>query len=200
MSSRARFTADETRERILTVAEEHFRRVGYAKTAIADLANELGMSSANVYRFFPSKSAICQEIARRLLDQSHALLRDIAADRSLSAEGRLARMTMTLHRFNKSQFIDERRLYDMVEAAMTESWPVIQEHLNTLVAMFADVIREGMAAGEFIVRDPLEAAICFKQSHVSVFHPTLIAHCAFDQDLDEQTARLTRFAIRALKA
>jgi len=200
MSSRARFTADETRERILAVAEEHFRRVGYAKTAIADLANELGMSSANVYRFFPSKSAICQEIAGRMLDQIHALLRDIGEDRSLSAEDRLTRMTMTLHRFNKSQFIDERRLYDMVEAAMTESWPVIQEHLNTLVALFADVIREGMAAGEFIVRDPVEAATCFKQCHVSVFHPTLIAHCAFDQDLDEQTARLTRFAIRALKA
>ena len=82
MSSRARFTADETRERILTVAEEHFRRVGYAKTAIADLANELGMSSANVYRFFPSKSAICEEIARRMLDQCHGLLRDIIADRT----------------------------------------------------------------------------------------------------------------------
>jgi AcrR family transcriptional regulator len=32
--------------------------MGYQKTAVADIARELGMSPANVYRFFPSKSAI----------------------------------------------------------------------------------------------------------------------------------------------
>jgi len=200
MSNRARFTAAETRERILAVAEEHFRRVGYAKTAIADLAGELGMSPANVYRFFPSKSAICEEIARRLLDTCHDALREIAGERSVPAEERLARMTMTLHQFNKAQFFDERRLYDMVEAAMTENWHVIKAHLEALVELFSEVIRDGMAAGAFVVRDPVEAALSFKQCHASVFHPTLIAHCALDSDLDAQTSRLTQFAIRALKA
>lgn len=200
MTSRARFTADETRERILAVAEEHFRRVGYAKTAIADLAGELGMSPANVYRFFPSKSAICEEIAGRLLETCNGILRQIAAERSVPAEERLTRMAITLHQFNKAQFFDERRLYDMVEAAMTENWHVVKAHLETLVALFADVIRDGMADGAFTVRDPVEAALSFKQCHASVFHPTLIAHCALDSDLDEQTSRLTQFAIRALKA
>lgn len=200
MTSRARFTADETRERILAVAEEHFRRVGYGKTAIADIAGELAMSPANVYRFFPSKSAICEEIARRLLDTCHDALREIAGERSVPAEERLARMAMALHQFNKAQFFDERRLYDMVEAAMTENWHVVKAHLEALVALFAEVIRDGMAAGAFVVRDPVEAALSFKQCHVTVFHPTLIAHCALDNDLDEQTTRLTQFAIRALKA
>jgi len=44
---------EETRARILKVAEEHFRRIGYHKTSVADIASELGMSPANVYRFFP---------------------------------------------------------------------------------------------------------------------------------------------------
>ena len=43
----------EVRARILEVEEEHFRRVGYHKTSVADIACELGMSPANVYRFFP---------------------------------------------------------------------------------------------------------------------------------------------------
>lgn len=42
-----------SRERILDVAEEHFRRIGYQKTSVADIASCLGMSSANIYRFFP---------------------------------------------------------------------------------------------------------------------------------------------------
>lgn len=200
MSLKTRLTADETRERILDVAEEHFRRVGYGKTAIADIAADLGMSAANVYRFFPSKSAICEEIARRLLDNCHDRLRVVVADREASASERLARMTMTVHQFNKSQLFDEKRLYDMVEAAMTENWHVIKAHLETLVSLFAEVIQDGMASGEFARRDPVEAALSFKQCHASVFHPTLIAHCAREFDLDEQTRRLTQFALRALKA
>ena len=50
--------SDEARARILEVAEEHFRRIGYHKTSVADIASELGMSPANVYRFFPSRDAI----------------------------------------------------------------------------------------------------------------------------------------------
>jgi AcrR family transcriptional regulator len=46
---------DDTRERIMETAETLFRRLGYSKTAVADIASELGMSPANVYRFFPSK-------------------------------------------------------------------------------------------------------------------------------------------------
>lgn len=200
MTARVRFTADETRERILVVAEEHFRRVGYGKTAIADIATELGMSPANVYRFFPSKAAICEEIARRLLNSCHDLLRVIVAEKDVPASERLARMTLTIHQFNKTQMFDERRLHDMVEAAITENWHVVKAHLETLVALFAEVIKDGMAAGEFVMRDPVEAAWSFKQCHVTVFHPSLISQCALEFDLDEQTRRLTQFAIRALKA
>lgn len=202
MSLRTRLTPDETRERILEVAEEHFRRVGYAKTAIADIAAELGMSPANVYRFFPSKSAICEEIARRLLALCLDSVRAVAAEKA-PASDRLGRMVLALHRFNKENFFKERRLYDMVEVAMVESWGAIKVHLEGLTLLFAEVIREGMATGEFAVQDPFEAALSFKQCHVTVFHPTLIAHCAgLDQvgDLEDQARRLTRFALRALKA
>ena len=59
--------AAATRLRILDVAEALFRSMGYQKTAVADIARELGMSPANVYRFFASKSAINEAIAARLL-------------------------------------------------------------------------------------------------------------------------------------
>lgn len=199
MTSRPRLTADETRERILDVADEHFRRIGYGKTAITDIASTCGMSAANVYRFFPSKSAICEEIASRLLAHCHHLLREIANEKEVPASERLARMTMTIHSFNKSQMFDEKRLHDMVEAAIAENWHVIEKHLQTLVELFAEVIRDGMVAGEFVVRDPVEAAWSFKQCHATVFHPSLIEQCAQLFDLDEQTRRLTQFAIRALK-
>lgn len=202
MRPKSLLSPDETRARILEVAEEHFRRVGYAKTAVADIAAELGMSPANVYRFFASKSAINEAIARRLLDEMHAIITRIADRRSAASE-RLADIAMAIHRFNKAKFIGERRIHDMVEAAMTENWDCIQEHLEFVGALFARVIREGVVSGEFPVQDCEEAALTFKQFHAVVFHPSLIAHCvalngAVSQENDVR--RLTRYALRALKA
>ena len=41
---RTRPDPDEVRARILEVAEQHCRRIGYHKTSVADIASELGMS------------------------------------------------------------------------------------------------------------------------------------------------------------
>src|SRR5580693_2221383 len=47
-----------TRQRILDIAGELFARQGYTGTSIADIARELGTSTAALYYHFPSKSAI----------------------------------------------------------------------------------------------------------------------------------------------
>src|SRR6202035_3855730 len=57
----------DTRERILVVAERLFREIGYQKTTVADIAKVLRMSPANVYRFFDSKKAIHEGVARTLM-------------------------------------------------------------------------------------------------------------------------------------
>ena len=59
----------DTRERILVVAERLFRQLGYQKTTVADIAKELRMSPANVYRFFDSKKSIHEGVARTLMGE-----------------------------------------------------------------------------------------------------------------------------------
>ena len=60
---------DEARARILEVAEEQFSRVGYHRTSVADIAAQLGMSPANIYRFFPSRDAINESICGRVVNE-----------------------------------------------------------------------------------------------------------------------------------
>ena len=67
MNAQIRTKPDDTRERIMETAETLFRRMGFAKTAVADIAAELRMSPANIYRFFDSKIAIVEAICRRCL-------------------------------------------------------------------------------------------------------------------------------------
>src|SRR3954454_17925596 len=59
----------DTRDRILEVAERLFRQIGYLKTTVGDIAKELKMSPANVYRFFESKKAIHQAVHRSLMGE-----------------------------------------------------------------------------------------------------------------------------------
>jgi AcrR family transcriptional regulator len=51
-------TKSDTKQRILEIAGELFARQGYTATTIADIARELGTTTAALYYHFPSKAAI----------------------------------------------------------------------------------------------------------------------------------------------
>ena len=189
--------AEETASRIIEVAEELFRRVGYAKTAVADIARELGMSSANVYRFFPSKAAINEAIAYRFLDEANFRLRAIVAEDRPAAE-RLERFVLEHHRFNKAQFVSERPIHDMVACATEENWPVIDAHIASLHAMLAEIVADGMRRGEFRAElVPEVAARSLRSACTGVLHPMIIAQFAH-KNLEEEARELVRFLLAAL--
>lgn len=200
MNIRQRFTPEETVLRILDVAEEHFRRVGYAKTAIADLADELGMSSANIYRYFPSKSAINEAICKRLFAEMDTIIGDIVAS-DASASSRLRDVLMAMHDFNRSRYTSERRMHEMVAVAMEENWGAIQDHIAAFVGSIAKLIGEGIEAGEFKpVPDVAQTAMTVDEACCCILHPMMIAECArIGMDKDGHAARLIEFVVNALK-
>src|SRR5688572_33247024 len=91
MKAQTRTKSDDTRARIIETADALFRRLGFAKTTVADIAGELGMSPANVYRFFPSKNAIVEAICRKCLSEVDEKAWAIARSRG-PAGARLERM------------------------------------------------------------------------------------------------------------
>src|SRR6201747_3260101 len=93
-----------TRERILVVAERLFREIGYQKTTVADIAKVLRMSPANVYRFFDSKKAIHEGVARSLMGEVEVEAQRIARSPG-PAPGRLREMMKTIHRMNTERYV-----------------------------------------------------------------------------------------------
>ena len=96
---------DDTRARIMETAETLFRRLGFAKTTVADIASELGMSPANVYRFFPSKIAIVQAICQRCLGELEAKVWSVARSRDAASE-RLERLILEVLAYHKENLLD----------------------------------------------------------------------------------------------
>src|SRR4249920_3463038 len=110
----------DTRERILEVALRLFREIGYQKTTVADIAKVLRMSPANVYRFFDSKKAIHEGVARSMMGGVGP------------AASRLRELLSTIHRMNSERYVGDSKLHEIVEVEMEESWEVCGAHMQRL--------------------------------------------------------------------
>ena len=191
----------DTRERILVVAERLFREIGYQKTTVADIAKVLRMSPANVYRFFDSKKAIHEGVARTLMGGVEQAAEAIASGRG-SATLRLRELITTIHRMNCERYIGDSKLHEMVEIAMEESWEVCVAHMQRITETIGAVIAEGVASGEFEVPDVPLAAMCACTAMMRYFHPQMIAQSAnkpgpaLDQMIDFVLAGLAPRAAR----
>jgi AcrR family transcriptional regulator len=167
----------DTREKILVVAERLFRQIGYQKTTVADIAKELRMSPANVYRFFDSKKAIHEGVARGLMGEVEQAAQTIAAGRGPAAS-RLRELMKTVHRMNTERYVGDSKLHEMVEIAMEEDWDVCVAHMLLITETIGSVIGQGAATGEFEVADVPLAAMCACTGMMRFFHPQMIAQCA----------------------
>ncbi|KQR72885.1 TetR family transcriptional regulator [Rhizobium sp. Leaf384] len=183
--------------RILDAAEKLFRHYGYGKTTVADIARDLGMSTANIYRFFASKVEIHQALCSRMLGASYDLAQRIAA-LPLSASERLRRYTLEQHSLTMETMLDEEKVHEMVIVAIERDWHVIERHIDRVNDLMAEIIAEGIASGEFREQDPHVAAKCFGAATVMLCHPQMVAQCVAKENR-AQPEDLVAFAIEALK-
>lgn len=190
-------TRADTRTRILDTADRLFRHYGYSKTTMADIARELEMSPANVYRFFSSKSELVEAIAARMLEARYAANLELARQPGTATE-RLKRLLVANHHTTVETMLDEQKVHEMVLVAMEEQWQVIQTHIVRLSDVVEMILRDGIASGEFVIDDVRHAAICVRQAYVSLIHPQVVASCMREGERVGPEA-LADFIISALK-
>jgi AcrR family transcriptional regulator len=190
--------SDEMRARILEVAEEHFRRIGFQKTSVADIASELGMSPANVYRFFPSRNAINESVCARIVNEVADIAFAIARANAPAME-KLDQLLTAVHHRNKMMLVKARPMHEFIVATTQENWPIIKAHIERMGTIFEAIIREGTEAGEFDVEDAAKAARAVRSAFMPFFHPILIEHCVqHGEDTEAGLRDQIRFILKAL--
>ncbi len=145
----------ERRQEILAAADEHFRRYGYHKTTVADLAKAVGLSSAYIYKFFESKQAIGEAVCSQCLGRIQTELQSISAEKK-SAADRMRDIYKVLASMGVKIFLEERKLHEIVLAAVMEDWQVGKDHNVALLNIIRQVVIEGREAGEFERKTPLD--------------------------------------------
>jgi AcrR family transcriptional regulator len=188
----------DTRTRILTEAERLFRHYGYGKTTIADISEACGMSSANVYRFFPSKSALMEAICGRLITALHVRLHEITR-MPLPASDRLGLFVGEMYQNTLENLLDHRKVHEMVVVAMDEQWLAIRTHLDRITDLLGALIEDGIASGEFPPKDVKRMAKTAHAAMVCFCHPVVVAQ-KLDDEERATPEEIAAFIVSALKS
>ncbi len=198
MSTQLKTRAEDTRARIMDSADSLFRRMGFAKTAVADIAAELGMSPANIYRFFPSKLAIVDAICRRCLAELDEKIWAVARSQAPAGE-RLERMILEIIAYHTENLMTDRRVHDMVLAAIESSWDAVAAHKEVVRRAIEHILRDGVESGEFEPVDPHQTSRVMQFTLVAFLNPVVIGQCLRDEiNLEAAASQTVRFLLRTV--
>ena len=177
--------------RILTVAGEHLRRFGLKRFTVVAVAEEAGMTHANVYRYFPSRVALVKATERKLAD---------IADGPDPADDKLERLILGLAKANRDLLGEDPHLFAALSLAVAKRHAVSRRNRTRVRALFERVVDEGIATGVFEPRDR-DRAIAFVIDATHRFiHPASLALEADvpQASVDTRLSTLIRVILRVL--
>nr|WP_279356433.1 TetR/AcrR family transcriptional regulator [Methylobacterium indicum] len=173
LGARSRAAPLSADARLLAIAADHLRRLGHRQVTVVGVAAEAGMTHANVYRYFPSKTALVDAVAGRWLREVEAELGAIA-DAPDPADDKLERLLLALASMQREVLARDPHLFAVHRDATVESRPIARRHRGRLRQLVERVIEEGMNAGTFSLRDRERGiAFIFDTSH-RFLHPVSI--------------------------
>jgi AcrR family transcriptional regulator len=163
----------DTNKLIVEVAERLFREIGFQKTTVADIAREVRMSPANVYRFFTAKSEIKEAVCLNLLGKIETEAEKIAASRDTATQ-KLRDLIGTVETIHFKQYVLDRKLYYLIEASITKKWKSGRRHTERMTEILEQIIASGMVSGEFSTGDATLAARLVNTACIRFRDPRLI--------------------------
>jgi TetR/AcrR family transcriptional regulator, repressor of the ameABC operon len=170
---RSRRPAAETRKEILAVAEALFRERGYQQVAMADIAAALDMSPANVFKHFHAKTALVDAIASAHVEKM--MQRLINLELPFAPQAKLLKVAEALLSNLLDDIRDNRHLFEMIVLTADLELQAGDLYRAKISAILESIIREGVAAGDFFVRDPHHTASAVTTALEGVINPLAVS-------------------------
>lgn len=173
------------REQILKAADRLLRHYGPNKTTVADVAREAGVGVGTVYLEFPSKEALVEELSRSRYRAVLDAMRARAAAAGCPFRERLSAVFDARLEAFLALADEGAHACDLVHCVSSAVKTAEARFSEGEIELLIDVLRGGMEAGEFDVREPLAVARSLRRAYVSFMPPWL-----FGKDRDEVRTEL----------
>jgi len=147
----------QTRARILRATRRLVARGGFREAQIAAVATDAGVSTGLIYRYFPSKAELFVEVLTQAIEAEIIVLRGVAACQPC-AQGQLGAAIDT---FVRRALAGPMLAYAFIAEPVDPE--VDAERIRgrrRFGEVFADILREGIARGEFPAQDADVTAAC----------------------------------------
>ena len=150
---------ETVRESILDATDRLLARFGYRKMTVEDIAAEAGIGKGTIYLHFSSKEEVVLSHVDRIVDrlkQQHLAM--IARSKHTALE-RIRQMLLArvLFRFDSIQHYTQS-LNDLLAALRPGLLARRARYFEEEAQIFAEVLTEGRASGEFEIEDALATA------------------------------------------
>ena len=120
---------------------------------MSEIANDSGMSAANLYRYFDNKQEIVVECASRAMNDRLDRLREITDRGELSAGAKLKLYARELVEDNHDLIGDDSMVGELVDNITRERPQVVHDKNEIHYDLLSQILAEGNANGEFSVSD-----------------------------------------------
>lgn len=178
---------DEVRERILDAAEARFRQFGYGKTTMTEIAGDVAMSAANIYRYFQSKQELGAACCSRWMQERVDVLRVAVRGGDRSAAQRLEDFVIANLHFTHKLASEQPRVHEMVENMTRERPDLVHDKIAAVDVLLAELIAYGNTTAEFDV-DDVQTTAAHVHAAIVLFEVPIFAHL-YSLEYFETTAR-----------
>ncbi|MBC7349825.1 MAG: TetR/AcrR family transcriptional regulator [Candidatus Aminicenantes bacterium] len=138
--------AADLKQRILKRSRELFFKYGYSRLSLDELAEDLGISKATIYRYFPDKESLLRAVMEESREWVLSQLQVIVRDNRLPVRARLTAYLEFISRFMSA--ISRDFIRDLRQK-LPDLWQEMDSFRRQQVfPLVSEVILEGIKKGE----------------------------------------------------
>lgn len=190
--------SDQKRIEIIETAESRFRDYGYNKTTMAEIAEDLSMSAANLYRFFKSKQDIAAACAERCMGERVECLSRLVELDSMSASEKLMALVLEDVRYTHERAENEPKVNELIAIVTRERKEIVLSKVESQCLLIAEIIKQGNQSGEFNVEDVMKTARTIYSS-LTLFEVPLFLPLFTQEQFEEMATNLVELLLAGLR-
>jgi AcrR family transcriptional regulator len=154
---------EQRRQQIMVAAKKLFAAKGFSRATIEDIAKEAELSPGTLYLYFKNKDELFAALSIKILKYLITRLEKLCTEKGLTPGQRLTALKDVLYdacAFDSWILINTFRLQasDTLQNLSPELVSEIDNRTHKIVAIMAEIFKQGMSTGTFINRPPNEVA------------------------------------------
>ncbi|MBM9502763.1 TetR family transcriptional regulator [Leptospira sp. 201903071] len=189
---RTGLTPEELYNKALDSTETEIRKNGVERLKLTDIARDLKVSHAVLYKFFSDKQALLDEVSKKWLDRIDRELERISAKEE-PIDGILKEWFLTLHSLKREKILLDPKLFTAFNLSAEKTRPFVVSHLTTMANLLEDLISRGMKSGMFQCSSAKEGARILFEGTAAFHHPRLVL-----ESIDEERTLLLETLLETL--